>query len=57
MEEREKEFLPPEGLLPSMASFFSWQLKQRKGPSQGRNFRELDEPACIDIPSSGFIST
>jgi len=40
-----------------MASFFSWQLEHRKGPSQGRNFVELDAPSCIEMPSPGFIST
>jgi hypothetical protein len=54
---RELLFVPPSGLFPSIASFFSWQLEQRKGPSQGRNFPKSDEPTCIEIPSSGFIST
>ena len=47
----------PDDLFPSMASFFSWQLEHRKGPSQGRNFRESGAPSCIEIPSPGFIST
>lgn len=42
--ERERDAIPPDGLFPSMASFFSWQLKQRKGPSHGRNFPGFDEP-------------
>lgn len=46
----------PDNLLPSMASFFSWQLEQRKGPSHGRNFPGFNEPECIEIPSPGFIS-
>lgn len=49
--------VPPEGLFPSIASFFAWQLGQRKGPSQGRNFLGSDVPACIEMPSPGFIST
>lgn len=40
-----------------MASFFSWQLKQRKGPSHGREFWGFDAPSCTEIPSPGFIST
>jgi hypothetical protein len=57
-EKREREnATPPDNLLPSMASFFSWQLEQRKGPSHGRNFPGFDEPECIEIPSPGFIST
>lgn len=40
-----------------MASFFSWQLKQRKGPSHGRVFWGFDAPSCTEIPSPGFIST
>ena len=47
----------PDNLLPSMASFFSWQLEQRKGPSHGRNFPGFNEPECIETPSPGFIST
>jgi len=47
----------PNDLFPSMASFFSWQLEHRKGPSQGRNFPELGAPSCIEMPSPGFIST
>lgn len=49
--------LLPEGLVPSMASRFSWQLEQRKGPSQGRDFFESADPACTEMPSPGFIST
>lgn len=40
-----------------MASFFFWQLKQRKGPSQGRGFLALGAPSCTEIPSPGLIST
>ena len=57
MDRNEEVIKTPDVLFPSMASFFSWQLKQRKGPSQGRNFRWLGAPSCIEIPSPGFIST
>lgn len=49
--------IPPKAFFPSMASFFAWQLGQRKGPSHGRNFPGSDEPACTEMPSPGFIST
>ena len=47
---------PPDGLFPSIASFFSVQPKHRKGPSQARNFPRLDEPAYMETPSRGWIS-
>jgi len=47
----------PDIRFPSMASFFFWQLKQRKGPSQGRGFLALGAPSCTEIPSPGLIST
>lgn len=48
---------PPKGLRPSIASFFSWQLEQRKGPSHGRELLVFEEPACMETPCPGFIST
>jgi len=47
----------PDIRFPSMASFLFWQLKQRKGPSQGRGFPVLGAPSCTGIPSPGLIST
>lgn len=44
------QFIPREWRFPSIASFFSWQLWQRKGPSQGHSFPGFDKPSCMDMP-------
>lgn len=48
---------PRERRFPSIASFFSWQLWQRNGPSQRRKLPGCDESSCTDIPWFGFNST
>lgn len=49
--------VPREWRFPSIASFFSWQLWQRKGPSHGRSFPDFDKPSCMDIPWPDSNST